>query len=75
MGHLQHFNTLAVGHHKTVCQWARLYGGVFRVRLANVNVGPRPQQGLDDALYAWPVLSSHLYLLCEGTQCATLPTW
>ena len=60
MGHLKYFNTLAIGHHKTVCQWAREYGGIFRVRLANVNVGPCSQQALDDALHlARPFCQSH----------------
>ena len=38
MGHLKHFNSARSGQHKTLCQWARHYGGIFRVRLANVNV-------------------------------------
>lgn len=40
MGQLKHFNSSKLGHHKAVCQWARQYGGLFRVRLANVNVRP-----------------------------------
>ena len=51
MGHLKHFNTLKVGHHKTVCRWARQYGGIFHLRLANVNVCPLPWQTLDDVLH------------------------
>ena len=40
MGQLKHFNNSKLGYHKIVCQWARQYGGLFRVRLANVNVRP-----------------------------------
>ena len=38
MGHLQYFNDSIVGHHKTVARWAREYGPIYRVRLANVHV-------------------------------------
>ena len=40
MGQLKHFNNSNLGYHKIICQWARQYGGLFRVRLANVNVRP-----------------------------------
>ena len=40
MGQLKHFNNSKLGYHKIVCQWARQYGGIYRVRLANVNVRP-----------------------------------
>ena len=42
MGQLKHFNFAAAGQHKFLCQWARQYGGIFRVRLSNVNVRPIP---------------------------------
>ena len=42
MGQLKHFNSAGAGQHKTLCQWARQYGGIFRVRLANVNVRLSP---------------------------------
>jgi hypothetical protein len=38
MGQLKYFNDLNIGQHKSVMRWSRLYGGIFRVRLANVNV-------------------------------------
>lgn len=38
MGHLKYFNNPYVGQHKYVLRWAREHGGIFRVRLGNVNV-------------------------------------
>lgn len=38
MGQLKSFNDSTVGQHKAVVRWAREFGGIYRVRLANVNV-------------------------------------
>ena len=40
LGHLAYFSDHVVGHqhHKTVTQWARTYGPLYRIRLANVHV-------------------------------------
>ncbi len=40
MGQLKYFNDSVVGQHKSVLRWAREFGGIYRVRLANVNVSP-----------------------------------
>ena len=49
MGQLKHFNNSKLGYHRIVCQWARQYGGLFRVRLANVNVRPSDCMAFDTA--------------------------
>lgn len=38
MGHLKYFNDSYVGQHKAVMKWAREFGSIYRVRLANINV-------------------------------------
>ena len=38
LGQLKYFNDQIVGQHKAVIRWARQYGSIYRVRLANVNV-------------------------------------
>lgn len=38
LGQLKYFNDHSMGQHKSVIRWARKYGSIYRVRLANVNV-------------------------------------
>jgi len=37
-GQLKYFNDSSVGQHKAVMKWAREFGSIYRVRLANINV-------------------------------------
>ena len=63
LGHLSFFSE---SHHKTITQWARVYGPIYRIRLANVHVGV--ERHLLNPLKALSMLKRRMLVLVNAFE-------